>query len=193
MKLLQIVPLLFFATAFFNVEAQRFEISTGYNINKMTGLDGNNFSDGIYGSIGYKFPVNEDWGIRPMFSYIDLGSNIEFKEGGIDREAEIEVSALTLGTDFYHETGKFEISAGLHYAFIGEHEIPSVLEENIFDEEEINDATFSNNDLMLNFKFRYNLKFVFAELTFRQGFLQQDDISTTNLNTGLGLGLGLRL
>jgi|GEM_PF-5347771 len=178
--------------SFIQVNAQRFEISTGYSINKMTGIDGNGFEEGIYVNMGYKFPMNNEWGIRPMLSYIDLGSDIEFRDEGMNKQTEIDVSAITFGGDIYHEIGKMEISAGLHYAIMSDYGIPSEIDEFVFEEEEVNDETFSNNDLMLNFKARYSMQFVFLELAFRQGLLQQDDITTTNLNTGLGLGVGLR-
>mgnify|MGYP001793173304 CR=1 FL=1 len=136
--------------------------------------------------------MNNDWGIRPMVSYLNLGTKVDFSDEGMNKQTVIDVSAITLGGDVYQEIGKMEISAGLHYAIMGDYEIPSEIDEIVFEEEEVNDETFSTKDLILNFKARYSMQFVFVELAFRQGLLQQDDITTTTLNTGLGLGVGLR-
>lgn len=176
---------------------QNLEIAGGYAANKMIGFDHKDYSPGLFFNAGYRLDMGDQWGIRPMITFSQLGSEVSYRDPieDIDITYEVGIDGLSMGSDVYYTASrKFEVSGGLHLTWLFNLDTPegfSDFTSAVYNEE---NYKINNLDILLLFKFRYNVeKRVFIEGFFRQGILGIDEVTQSNHNTGLGIGLGVKI
>lgn len=180
----------------FTTKGQNLEISGGYTANKWIGFDHKDYSSGFFFNAGYRLDMNEQWGLRPMVTFSQLGSEVSYRNPveDINITYSVDIDGLSIGSDLYYNASrKVEMSGGLHFTWLFNLDTPEGFNDFInavYGEEEYE---INNLDILLFFKFRYNVeKHVFIEGFFRQGILEIDEMNQSNHNTGLGIGLGIK-
>ncbi|WP_020531067.1 outer membrane beta-barrel protein [Flexithrix dorotheae] len=189
-KIRLVVILFLFQLLFINAYGQ-IEIGGGYAGNKMIGFDNPDYKPTFYVNAGYRISMTEtdEWGIRPMITYSELGSQVSKQgENGNLETYELSQDGLSLGGDFYYNaSSRVEFSGGLHFTTLLNQEATEIKEH--FEAQ----YETSDFDILLMIKLRYKVsKALFVEGFCRQGFLDMDNVYQTNLNTGLGIGLGIK-
>ncbi len=191
MEKFRLITILFlFQLLFFNANGQ-IEIGAGYAGNKMIGFENPDYKPSYYVNVGYRIAMAEadEWGIRPMISFSEMGSKVSKQgENGNLETYEMSLDGISVGGDFYYNASKrIEFSGGLHFTTFLNQEATQIKEH--FEPK----YETSDFDILLMVKLRYKVsKALFVEGFCRQGFLDMDNVYQTNLNTGLGIGLGIK-